>query len=34
MNGGQKISNGKAYEIKIQKLVSPVQDADGFEGEE
>lgn len=34
MNAGQKISNGRAYEIKIQKLVTPTKDSSGFEGEE
>lgn len=34
MNAGQKMSNGKAYEITIQKLVTPVKDSSGFEGDE
>ncbi len=34
MNAGQKMSNGKACEITIQKLVTPVKDSSGFEGDE
>lgn len=34
MNAGQRISNGKAYEITIQQLVPPVKDSSGFEGDE
>lgn len=34
MNGGQKISNGKAYSITIQRSVVPVRDASGFENDE
>jgi len=31
MNAGQMISNGRAYKVRIQKLVTPVTDDSGFE---
>ena len=34
MNAGQKISNGKAYEVTIQKRLAPVTDESGFDTEE
>lgn len=34
MNGGQLISNNRSYSVIIQKLVEPVPNENGFEGEE
>lgn len=33
MNGGQLISNNRAYKITIQALQDPQEDTDGFEGD-
>lgn len=34
MNGGQMISNGRPYEIRIQKFIPVEEDESGFEPEE